>query len=145
MNRYSIDSIEQSGFCSSIICKEKGRCFSLINNSNFYIQKIRVDGKLIKAGNKCDYAIDASKKDNTEKIFLIELKGSDLSHACKQIQETYTFFKNKYQSNQYLFRIIVSKFKKPELNSIEYKKLKILEKTDNINIKISSIKDQEII
>lgn len=145
MNNYPKDSIEQSGVCSSVICKENGRCFSLINNSKYFIQKIRVDGKLIKNGNKCDYAIDVSKQENTEKIFLIELKGSDLSHACKQIHETYNFFKTKYKSNQYIFRIIVSKFKKPELNSIEYKKLKLVEKSDNLSFKVSSIQEQYII
>ncbi len=145
MNKYPIDSIEQCGIINTIVCKEKGRSFSLINNSNYYIKKIRVDGKLIKTGNKCDYAIDVSKNKITEKIFLIELKGSDLSHACKQIHETFNYFKEYYQTNNYLFKIIVTKTKKPELNSIEYKKLKLLEKTENIKFKVDTIRSQDVI
>ncbi len=145
MNNYPLDSIEQSNFSNNIVCKENGRSFTLINNSKYYIYKIHVDGKLIKFGNKCDYAIDASKNDSSEKIFLIELKGSDLSHACKQIHETYDYFKQNYQTNKYLFRIIVSKLKKPELHSIEYKKLKRLEKTDNVDFRVDSIKGYDVI
>lgn len=145
MNIYPKESIEQCGLSNNIVCKEKGRSFSLINNSNYFVQKVRVDGKLITAGNKCDYAIDASKNEITDKIFLIELKGADLSHACKQIHETYNYFKEHYQTHYYLFRIIVSKTKKPELNSIEYKKLKILEKIDNINFRVDTIRRQEVI
>lgn len=145
MNNYPKETIEQSGICRTIVCKEKGRSFSLINNSNYFIHKIRVDGALIKTGSKCDFAIDASKNEKSEKIFLIELKGSDLSHACKQIHETYNYFKENYHSNNYLFRIIVSKIKTPELNSLEYKKLKRLEKTDKVNFIVESIKKQEII
>ena len=145
MNDYPKESIEQSDYSTNIVCKENGRSFTLNNISKYYIRKIRVDGKLIKTGNKCDYAIDVAKKDTTEKIFLIELKGSDLSHACKQINETYNYFKKNFQTDGYLFRIIVSKTKKPELNSIEYKKLMKLEKTDKINFRINTIKGQDVI
>ena len=60
--------------------------FDLKIQKNYFLQKIKVDCGLIKSGIRCDYAIDVdisrepiikSEDGKSDKIYLIELKGSD--------------------------------------------------------------------
>ena len=148
MNIYPSKTIEQSGLQKEIVCKENGRIFHLTNNSNSFIQKIKVDGALITTGIRCDYAVDVSKVHNesiSESIFLIELKGSDKAHACKQIIETYKYFQNKYIAKTYNCRIVLSKDNAPKLLSTEQKKLLLLQKQRKLNLLIQSQKIEEVI
>lgn len=148
MNIYPLETIEQSGIHNEIVCKENGRIFHLINNSNFFIQKIKVDGALISEGIRCDYAVDVTKDKNeliSDIIYLIELKGSDKAHACKQIIETYNYFQNNYKSKTYNCRIVLSKDNAPKLISTEQKKLILLQKQNKLNLLIQSQKIKEVI
>jgi hypothetical protein len=44
-----------------------------------------VDGGLIQEGQRCDFALSVNSEG---KIYFIELKGSDISHAADQIRST---------------------------------------------------------
>ncbi len=66
-----------------IVCEENKRRITFINFSNFDVSKIRVDGCQIIDGIKCDFLI----KFNSNERF-IELKGSDVNHAIKQLMTT---------------------------------------------------------
>ena len=146
MNIYPSETIIQSGNIKEIVCKENGRSFYLKNKSKFYINKIKVDGKLIKKGIRCDYAVDVNNQANiSDCIYLIELKGSDKSHACEQILQTYIYFNDQYETKNYNCRIVLSKDNAPKLLSTEYKKLLQLEKQKKINLIIKSQKIEETI
>ena len=148
MNTYPSKTIEQSGIHKEVVCKENGRIFHLTNNSNSFIQKIKIDGALITTGIRCDYAVDVTKDKNesiSDMIYLIELKGSDKAHACKQIIETYNYFQNNYNANTYNCRIVLSKDNAPKVISTEQKKLLLLQKQRKLNLLIQSQKIEEVI
>lgn len=119
MNNYTPNSIVQKNRMSVCVCEENGRKYILNNKSNLLLTKIKVDGVLITEGERCDYAVDADAKD----IFLIELKGSDKTHACKQIYTTFNYFRNCFTAEKWHARIILSKNRAPNLISNEEKRL----------------------
>ena len=119
MNKYSSDSIIQKARVPVCVCEENGRKFILNNKSNLELTKIKVDGGLIKTGERCDYAVDVESKE----LFLIELKGSDKPHACKQILTTFNYFINNFTAEKWHARIILSKNRSPKLISNEEKRL----------------------
>lgn len=49
----------------------------------------QIDGKIIKSGNKCDFLILAKQEENSVsndwKAIFVELKGTDVEHALKQL------------------------------------------------------------
>lgn len=124
MNKYSPDSIIQKDRVPVCVCEENGRKYILNNKSDLCLTKIKVDGGLIKTGERCDYAVDADSKE----IFLIELKGSDKSHACKQIFTSFNYFLSNFTAEKWHARIILSKNRAPKLISNEEKRLNQLVK-----------------
>lgn len=75
-----------------IVFSEKGKKYETLNSTQQKILKIHVDGDLICYGQRCDYAIDVL---NDKKLYLIELKGADKSHAYEQILASIEFMKKK--------------------------------------------------
>lgn len=69
---------------TNIVLKENKCKFTLINEANISIRKIKVDGCAIKDGLRCDYLL--IMRDNTE--YYVELKGCNVSAAIKQIERT---------------------------------------------------------
>ena len=81
---------------SHIKCEEKYKTFILKNKAKQPVRKVTIDGCLIKnlAGQKaCDFGLWA---DGSHQVFLVELKGKNMSKACEQILETIKFLKDKY-------------------------------------------------
>ena len=137
MNKYTEDSIEQDGTIKIVSCQEKGRKFILNNKSEKYIQKIRVDGKLITVGPRCDFAVDVSKG---EVIFLVELKGSDKEHAFEQLLSTLDFFSKNFDTKKYYCRVVLSKNKSPNLQGkFEKLLLKAVKENKCINYDTSCV------
>jgi len=56
------------------------------NGSGKSIRVIRIDDCVIKEGLRCDYLVIPEDEDRIEHY--IELKGSDISHAVKQLEST---------------------------------------------------------
>jgi len=68
---------------TKIVCEENKRKVTFINSSNISVTKMRVDGCQIIDGGKCDFLVFYDDKEH-----FIELKGSDINHAIKQLIRT---------------------------------------------------------
>lgn len=77
-------------------CEENGVRY-ILENAGYELLQLHIDGGVISEPeasrmNKCDFAlvvkdqVKEGRKENT--LLLIELKGTDVSHAIKQIEET---------------------------------------------------------
>lgn len=70
---------------SNIVCEENKKKFHLRNPKGKNVWKCRVDGCWIADGSiRCDFLIKVEE----EKLFLIELKGTDHVHALEQLVAT---------------------------------------------------------
>lgn len=88
-----------------IIFKENGRKFTGYNPELKEIIKVKIDGCMIKDGIKCDGLIVELDKHYG---YFIELKGSNLNHAIKQLKATIEYVDNV--SNGYISKKFVKKF-----------------------------------
>jgi len=70
-----------------VVVSENKRKFRIKNNSLYTINEVEVDGCYIKVGLKCDFLFELSKK-TIEKVFYVELKGSDVTHGIEQLEST---------------------------------------------------------
>ena len=55
---------------------------------------------------------------------MIELKGSDKSHACSQIYTTFNYFIKNFAAKKWHARVVLSKNRAPNLSSSNEKRLK---------------------
>lgn len=112
----------------TIVTEENGRKHILNNPEGRRICRYRVDGCLISEGNKCDFMVvvhTLKESDGLEAIFLVELKGSDLVHAIRQIDHVVEYLASKHLIvNSVQARIILSKTPGPAINSSHEIKLK---------------------
>ena len=113
--------------------EEDGKKYTLLNNSNLTIEKIKIDKCVFyEEVKKCDWLFWIDRRD----VIFVELKGSDITQGVKQLYETYENLKNKIEFNKIWFRLSVgSKNSVPKSikNNILYKKLFFISK-DNIKI-----------
>jgi hypothetical protein len=71
-----------------IVRQEKGKKITLLNDRKEDIKVVEVDGCEIVEGNKCDWLfVKIADEDDDDEIF-VELKGSDIKHACLQIEKS---------------------------------------------------------
>lgn len=113
------------------LCKERARIITsrdkgqsqthiAINKDISLVTHYQVDGVIIKNGNKCDFLLINEDK---KTAYLIELKGSDLSWAARQLQVTEQTLSAQlapYQPLQY--RIVANKCRTNEIETAEFKK-----------------------
>lgn len=93
------------------------------NDSNSDVYHYKIDGEVIKDGNKCDFLLI---KDSLPKVaFLIELKGSDLCWAANQIQSTEDKLKSELSSYELQYRIIANRCKTQEIETSAFKKYRM--------------------
>ena len=98
--------------------------YRVTNDNGKEICKIRIDGCLIKEGERCDYLILACE-DKT--AFFVELKGHDLQKALSQIDSSITKVKNEIQEFKEFkiyARIVLNRNPTPDINSSIEIKLK---------------------
>lgn len=110
-----------------IVVSEKGKKFQLNNRKLYKAKIVNIDDCVIKNREckSCDYGIIL---DECLEGYLIELKGSDLKRACKQILDTVKYIKNagyyEFEELKLFAAIVTSKNKVPRLKqSPEYIKL----------------------
>jgi len=86
---------------------EKGKTFQLDNKNRVEIACVKIDDCVFRQedGIKCDYLFEVESKN---KLFYIELKGSDILKAISQIHETLKQTKMVYPDWIYEARIIAS-------------------------------------
>lgn len=70
---------------SRIVCEEKRSKITFLNPSNISVSKVIVDDCQIIDGKRCDYLIRYPENEH-----YIELKGSDVRHAFRQLERTIT-------------------------------------------------------
>lgn len=107
---------------SQIKCEEKQSKFILLNPKRQFVDYITVDGCIYPRGHNelcCDYALNF---ENT--TVFIELKGSDIAHAIKQILATNQDAKFHINSNKKAM-IVTSKMPKND-SSIQAKKADLI-------------------
>lgn len=85
---------------------EKGKRIKIDNPRELPISVIRVDGCAIKSGNKCDFMFEI---DDAETSIFVELKGSNIKHAIKQLEETIKKYKKRKPGYKKLAIIVSSK------------------------------------
>lgn len=81
----------------------------------------QVDGNIITEGNRCDYLVlakqDEDSQDNNWKAVFIELKGTDVEHALKQLDAGMSNSKLKHSSiNERHARIVAKSFPSSKSN-----------------------------
>ncbi|NET72818.1 MAG: hypothetical protein F6K62_18370 [Sphaerospermopsis sp. SIO1G2] len=118
-------------FCDQrekIVVKDAGNKqeYRVINKQHQEICKIRVDGCLIKEGERCDYLI-LSCEDKS--AFFLELKGHDLQKALQQINSSIDKLGTEVKEFKLYARIVLNRNPTPDINSsIEMKLRKRLKK-----------------
>ena len=113
---------EYGAAVSNPTAKENGRSFLLENQSKLIIKKWAIDKVVFKdrTDERCDYLILVQKE--TSKVYYwIELKGSDIVKACKQILNTISQIEIEVKTHE--ARIVSSKTPVPALRDISYIKL----------------------
>jgi hypothetical protein len=104
----------------TIVCEERASKYIYKNKRDEKFMKLQIDGGLISDQNtlKCDYLLlnhtELNGKTHYHSIF-IELKGSDLTHACKQILATIESLNNNLKGSLLHARIVLSKVPKPNV------------------------------
>ena len=100
-----------------------------INTKGAYVTHYQIDGIVIKEGSRCDYLLI---NEDTRIVYLIELKGSDLVKAAKQLEETEKALEKVLSVYNYKFRyrIVANKCKTTEIRSSAYRKYQILWKSN---------------
>lgn len=110
--------------------EENRRSFVLDNRSRSIVKKWAIDKNVFKnniSDKKCDYLLEV-QKDNII-YFWVELKGKDLTQACRQILRTIELIDISDKAIQHA-RIITSGTNKIDVRSSEYQKLdKTMRKT----------------
>lgn len=92
------------------------------NIAKAYVTHYKIDGIIIKTGNRCDYLL---MNENTQIAYLIELKGSDLVKAAEQLEATEKVLQQALSAYKLQYRIVANKCKTQEINSSAYRKYQI--------------------
>ena len=105
----------------TIVSKDKknSQCHIAHNPKKSYVTHYKIDGVVLLSGNKCDYLV---MNETEKRAFLIELKGSDLCYAAKQLENTAKSLEKSLATYALHFRIIANKCKTQEIESSEFKK-----------------------
>lgn len=70
-----------------VVCQERQSKYVIHNNSQYLINKIKFDNCIKNDFKKCDYLVEATKPKDKQ-LFLVELKGKNISEAIRQLNST---------------------------------------------------------
>lgn len=103
----SKDCIQYSGNKKDCPVAQKGKTYRVVNFSNSMLTIYEVDPCLIPEiqQKKCDYLV-LVENPNQKKVFFIELKGSDLTGAIRQIENSVRILGCAVKGYQVFGRII---------------------------------------
>lgn len=91
------------------------------NRKRAFVTYYRIDGVVITEGNKCDYLLF---NEDTKDAYLIELKGSRIVSAAKQLDETAKKLTAPLAGYTLHFRIVASKCTTHAVESQDFLKYK---------------------
>ena len=83
-------------------CQHRANNVEKQNNLRSAVRQYKVDGNIIKDGNKCDYLV---LNDDLKTAYLIELKGSKIHDAIKQLEDTLQIMKDNLPDYNFFLRI----------------------------------------
>lgn len=101
--------------------QENGRNYRGNNRTEKKLCCYKVDGGVIQEGQRCDYAL---VNNGESKVYFIELKGTDISHAADQIRSTIEKLIGNLKGKVVLARIVCThvgypKIRRPALIKLE--------------------------
>lgn len=107
-----------------IVSRDKGnpQYHKAINKEKAYVTHYKIDGVVIKIGDRCDFLLLNEEK---KIAYLIELKGSDLAEAAKQLEATEAVLRQELSAYNLQYRIVANKCKTQEIYSTSYKKYRM--------------------
>ncbi len=114
--------------------KKEKREYRLLNPNKEKICKIKIDNGLIQDNSikKCDFLFLLCD----ESAIFVELKGSNMLQAIRQINSTIIFLGDKLKNNSISARIVLSRFNVPRIeNNPDFLKLRKLLKSKNGDLK----------
>ena len=106
------------------VATEKGKTYTLNNISNYKVRKVKIDKCLPQkeSEKRCDYLIDIDDQD-LKRVIFIELKGSKLADALRQIYSTIIYLSGEYKNYTKDARIVGSRNVPGFIDLHNYKKL----------------------
>jgi len=134
----SLPECEEYRTDKKIVLQENRSKITFLNLNQDKILKIKIDGCVINDNNvlRCDYAIVLC---NEVEIY-IELKGSDISHAVKQIESTITLLSEDSKKIRKLCFVVSTRVPK-QTTSIQNLQIKF-KRNFNASFRIKNIKDE---
>jgi hypothetical protein len=124
----------------NVAIDEGGRTYRASNDGNNLLTCYRIDGGLITEGKRCDFALSVRE---AGKIYFIELKGTDISHAAEQIQSTIATFSAKLKKSIVFGRIVCSRVSHPRIRRPALVRLEQLVAQTTGDVRIASIEFAE--
>lgn len=109
---------------AQIVSRDKGnpQYHKGINSKREYVSHYKIDGVVIKSGSRCDYLL---MNEAARTAYLIELKGSDLIQAAKQLEATEKALNQQLSGYGLQYRIVANKCRTQEIRSSEYRKYQL--------------------
>ena len=92
--------------------EERGRVYRVHNVRATRIFRYRIDGRVITAGQRCDFGMGVP---DDIAFYLIELKGGNLGRAASQILSTLVLMESKLSGFAIHARIILSRIRCPRI------------------------------
>ncbi|NEO98798.1 MAG: hypothetical protein F6K58_08995 [Symploca sp. SIO2E9] len=114
----SFPDCEEHRYDKSIVLKENQSKITLKNPKGLDILVITVDGCAIKEGLRCDYVVIP----NLDSEIYIELKGRDISHAIKQLENSIKILSDDSKKKRKICFIISSRCPKMSTEIQKFKK-----------------------
>lgn len=121
-----------------LVVEEAGKKFTVKNEAQKKINKVKVDGCLITEGKKCDYLFEVNnEKPEIVHVLYVELKGKNIEHAYEQLLSTMQFCKIRHAKAKKECHIVASRI--PKATTETQRLQKILKKDYGANLKIHTI------
>ena len=92
-----------------------------INAKRLSVNHYRIDGVVITNGERCDFAVILEEE--RKQAILIELKGSDLSKAVRQLETTQKRLEEDLKGYEVYYRIVANKCNTTEIKTTEFRKI----------------------
>jgi hypothetical protein len=90
------------------------RKYCASNPHGLSVLRYEIDGKMVTTGERCDYGMGVPRKGT---VYLIELKGSDLKKAVRQINSTMDVLGEKLDGYIVHGRVVLSRISRPDLRA----------------------------
>lgn len=105
-----------------IVSKDVGKCRHIAKNLNLnYVTHYKIDGVVITKVSRCDFIVI---NEDAGIAYLIELKGSDLVKAARQLEDTEKVLEADLRNYSIRYRIVLRKVKTQAIESVTFKKFK---------------------